>query len=70
MSDQPDNIAGLARFCGELTNVERVEVIPVQAVSPFRRRELGLSIALDPVKNELLQSVRDTFRRHGSICPD
>jgi pyruvate formate lyase activating enzyme len=72
-TDHPDNITGLARFCGELTNVERVEVIPVHEASRERRHELGLSSAYEhiaPPTDEMLESVRDTFRRHGSICPD
>jgi pyruvate formate lyase activating enzyme len=73
LTDHPDTITGLARFCGELTNVERVEVIPVHEVSPLERRALGLSSAFERAaapSDELLQSVRDTFRRLGSICPD
>lgn len=29
----------------------------------------GLSSRMEPPTDDLLQSVRDTFRRHGSICP-
>ena len=73
LTDQPENVTGLARFCGELPNVERVEVIPFHQLGRSRWHELGLDYSLEhtsPPSDELLQSVRDTFRRHGSICPD
>jgi len=71
LTDRPDNVSGLARFCGELSNVERVEVLPLH--QPGRLDWLELDDPLGDVAqptDEQLQSVRDTFRRFGSICPD
>jgi pyruvate formate lyase activating enzyme len=68
VTDRSEDVASLARFCGELTNVERVEVLAGHAA-----RFGATSQALEPLSppgDEVLQAVRDTFRRHGSICPD
>src|SRR5688572_11414895 len=67
LTEQCEEVASLARFCGDLTNVERVEILP-QPLGAQR----ATSPALDPVSprgDEVLQAVRDTFRRYGSICP-
>lgn len=73
LTDHPADVAELARFCGGLTNVERLEVVPVPEPQP-RRYGLGPASAISqiarPPTDEMLQSVRETFRRHGSICPD
>jgi pyruvate formate lyase activating enzyme len=73
LTDRPENVNGLARFCGELSNVERVEVVPFHQLGRLKWRDLGLDYELEdssPPTDEQLQSVRDTFRRFGSICPD
>ena len=73
LTDRPDNVSGLARFCGDLSNVERVEVVPFHQLGRLKWRDLGLDYSLErvePPTDEQLQSVRDTFRRFGSICPD
>jgi pyruvate formate lyase activating enzyme len=73
LTDHPENVTGLARFCGELSNVERVEVVPFHQLGRIKWHGLGLDCSQEhtsPPTDELLQSVRDTFRRHGSICPD
>lgn len=73
LTDRPDNVRGLARFCGDLSNVERVEVVPFHQLGRIKWRDLGIDYALEdanPPTDDQLQSVRDTFRRFGSICPD
>jgi pyruvate formate lyase activating enzyme len=72
LTDHADDVSELARFCGGLSNVERVEVMPLQRLSRFKWHGLDLDDALEeaqPPTDEQLQAVRDTFRRLGSICP-
>lgn len=73
LTDGPDNVAGLARFCGELTNVERVEVLPFHQLGRFKWHELGQEYALEgvePPSAASVAAVRDAFRQHGLYCPD
>lgn len=73
LTDDPREVDGLARFCGELSNIERVEVLPFHQLGRAKWHQLSLDYRLEdvsPPTDELLESVRDTFRRHGSICPD
>ncbi len=72
-TDQPENVAGLARFCSGLSNVERVEVLPFHQLGRFKWRELGLRYALEqvaPPTEAATASVREVFRQHGLCCPD
>jgi pyruvate formate lyase activating enzyme len=72
LTDSPDNVAGLARFCGELSNVERVEVLPFHQLGRFKWHELGLRYELESVEPPsalAVGSVRDVFRQHGLHCP-
>ena len=71
-SDHIETVNGLARFCGELSNVERVEVVPFHPLGRLDGHDLGFDALEDvvPPTEDQLQSVRDTFRRFGSICPD
>jgi len=70
LTDRCDEVASLARFCGELTNVERVEILPQQLRASLARCTPPALEPVPPRGDEMLQAVRDTFRRHGSICPD
>jgi pyruvate formate lyase activating enzyme len=73
LTDQPDNVNGLARFCAELPNVERVEVLPFHQLGRFKWHELGLPYALEhvePPTPEALTRARDAFRSQGVLCPD
>ena len=72
-TDDAQNIEGLARFCSELTNVERVEVLPFHQLGRFKWHELGLAYPLENVEPPSAESVaaaREAFRRHGLVCPD
>lgn len=72
-TDQPQNVAGVARFCGELSNVERVEVLPFHQLGRFKWHELGQRYELEhvePPDPAALAAVRDTFRQHGLFCPE
>jgi len=71
-TDAGRNVDALARSCAELTNVERVEVLPFHQLGRFKWRELGLSYPLEDVEPpsvESLAAARDAFRRQGLYCP-
>lgn len=72
LTDAPENVRGLARFCGTLKNVERVEVLPFHQLGRYKWRELGITYSLDsvaPPSPELLSRTRALFREHGLNCP-
>ena len=72
LTDAPDNVAGLARFCSELSNVERVEVLPFHQLGRFKWHELGMPYALEDVaapNAATVEAVREVFRQHGLHCP-
>jgi pyruvate formate lyase activating enzyme len=72
LTDAPDNVAGLARFCAELSNVERVEVLPFHQLGRFKWHELGQPYALEsaePPGAALVAEVREAFRQRGLYCP-
>lgn len=72
-TDAPENVEGLANFCGTLPNIERVEVLPFHQLGRFKWHELGLAYALEgvePPNGEALAAARAVFRRQGLFCPD
>jgi len=73
LTDAPDNVAGLASFCAELSNVERVEVLPFHQLGRFKWHELGQTYALEDVEAPsaaAVAAVREAFRQRGLFCPD
>jgi pyruvate formate lyase activating enzyme len=66
-------VAGLARFCAELSNIERVEVAPFHQLGRFKWHELGQPYALESVEPPsalAVAAVREAFRQRGLYCPD
>jgi pyruvate formate lyase activating enzyme len=49
-SDDPDDIAGIARFAAGLGNVQRVDVLPFHQMGRFKWKALGLDYELDGVE--------------------
>jgi pyruvate formate lyase activating enzyme len=49
-TDDPDEIARIAGFAGELGNVERVDVLPFHQMGRFKWKALGLEYRLDGVE--------------------
>jgi pyruvate formate lyase activating enzyme len=73
VTDHPDNVGGLARFCRALSNVERVEVLPFHQLGRYKWRSLGIPYPLETVEPPSpaeLDAVRAAFRREGVHCPD
>ncbi len=49
-SDDPEEVAQIARFAAGLGNVERVDVLPFHQMGRFKWKELGLKYELDDVQ--------------------
>jgi len=68
LTDDLDEIDGLAGFAAGLGVVERVDVLPFHKLGEYKWRELGLPYRLtdtEPPSAELTGRVRDRFRAHG-----
>ena len=49
-TDDPEEVAAIARFAAELGNVERVDVLPFHQMGRFKWKELGMKYELDDVE--------------------
>jgi pyruvate formate lyase activating enzyme len=49
LTDDPDDIAHIAKFAAELGNVERVEVLPFHQMGRFKWEQLRIPYALKDV---------------------
>jgi pyruvate formate lyase activating enzyme len=49
LTDDPEEVAAVARFAARLGNVERVDVLPFHQMGRFKWKQLGLEYALDAV---------------------
>ena len=67
-SDDPADIANIARFCADLGNVERVDVLPFHQMGRFKWKKLGLDYKLDqlePPSAELIERTLAIYRAEG-----
>lgn len=62
LTDNPDEIAGIARFAAGLGNVERVEVLPFHQMGRYKWQKLGIRYALEDTP---LPSPEDAERACG-----
>jgi len=68
LTDDPENIDGIARFAADLGIVERVEVLPFHQLGRYKWKELGLTYMLNDIQAptpEMLERVCDQFRKVG-----
>ncbi len=68
LTDDPENVAGIARFVAPMKNVEWVEVLPFHQLGAYKWRALGLDYALrdtEPCPPWLLERVVAQFRAAG-----
>jgi pyruvate formate lyase activating enzyme len=72
LTDDPANVAAVARFAATLSTVERVEVLPFHRLGAAKYAALGLDFPLadTPAPTpELVDRVRTQFRAHGlPVC--
>lgn len=67
-TDNPQDIAQLARFCRELGNVQRVEVLPFHQLGQFKWKELKLNYKLEgvqPPPTDVVAMACEKFRMQG-----
>jgi len=67
-TDNIDDISGLAKFCGGLGNIQRVDVLPFHQMGRFKWKELDLNYTLGDVQlptASLVEQVCMTFRAAG-----
>jgi len=72
LTDDANNIEGVARFAASLGNIERVDVLPFHQLGKFKWEALGMRYELADTKsptNESLEFAKAIFRRYGLNCP-
>jgi pyruvate formate lyase activating enzyme len=67
-SDDPEDIANIARFCAGLGNVERVDVLPFHQMGRYKWQKLGIEYKLDqvePPSADLVERTLAIYRAEG-----
>jgi pyruvate formate lyase activating enzyme len=68
LTDDPEDVANIARFAAGLGTVERVEVLPFHQMGRYKWKKLGLQYTLDAVEpptHELAEQMCGIFRAEG-----
>jgi pyruvate formate lyase activating enzyme len=68
LTDDPENVAGIAKFAASLGNVERVDILPFHQMGGFKWKELRLDYKLadvEPPSLEAVERVCAQFRAEG-----
>jgi pyruvate formate lyase activating enzyme len=68
LTDDPANVAAVAKFVAPLKNVEWVEVLPFHQLGAFKWKALGVEYTLNdtpPASPELVARVIGQFRDAG-----
>jgi len=69
ITDDPDNVKGLAQFVSTLNNVQRVEILPFHKMGEYKWKQLGYEYKLENVEPptlEAVQTVVDIFKSYSS----
>lgn len=72
LTDQLDEIDGLAAFAADLGNVARVDVLPFHKLGEFKWDDCGRPYRLgatEPPSDQFLATVRGLFAAHGLNAP-
>jgi pyruvate formate lyase activating enzyme len=68
LTDDPGEVASIARFAASLGNVQRVDVLPFHQMGRFKWKKLGIPYRLDdvePPSAEVVERVLAAFRGEG-----
>jgi pyruvate formate lyase activating enzyme len=68
VTDDPDEVARIARFAGSLGNVERVDVLPFHQMGRYKWEKLGIEYKLgniEPPSAETVERACAIFRAEG-----
>jgi pyruvate formate lyase activating enzyme len=71
LTDDPDNVEGVARFAADLGNVERVDVLPFHRLCAHKYRDLGLRFPLadvEPPDEATVARTLGQFREAGLVA--
>ncbi|WP_448604022.1 pyruvate formate-lyase-activating protein [Thermoleptolyngbya sp.] len=66
LTDDPDNVSGLAQFVARLKNVERVEILPFHKMGEYKWQQLGYDYQLSNTPTptpECIQAIRAQFQQ-------
>jgi pyruvate formate lyase activating enzyme len=68
LTDDPRDVAGIARFAAELGNVDRVDVLPFHQLGKYKWHKLGIDYTLEdarPPTHEETERTCEVFRSVG-----
>ncbi|MEM8720812.1 MAG: pyruvate formate-lyase-activating protein [Cyanobacteria bacterium P01_G01_bin.39] len=68
LTDAVKNINGLAKFISELSNIERVEILPFHKMGEYKWEQLGYDYQLKNTPSaspELVKTAKKIFQEHG-----
>ncbi|HSK48243.1 MAG TPA: pyruvate formate-lyase-activating protein [Coriobacteriia bacterium] len=68
LTDDVENVEGVAHFVSTLSCVERVEVLPFHQMGQHKWEELGIPYQLADTESptpEMVERVKSVFRKHG-----
>jgi pyruvate formate lyase activating enzyme len=71
LTDHADDVAQIAKFCGELGNVQRVDVLPFHQMGQYKWEKLGMDYTLkdvEPPTNDQVEQVCSQFRAAGLVA--
>jgi pyruvate formate lyase activating enzyme len=71
LTDNPENIAGLADFVATLKNVERIEILPFHKMGEYKWKQLGFEYLLQntPVPSpQQIKDAIDIFKSRGVVA--
>ena len=67
LTDDPQDVAGIARFAAELGNVERVDVLPFHQLGKYKWHKLGIEYALEDTRPPTLDEVEQACAAFRSV---
>jgi len=68
LTDDAENVEGLAKFVSTLNCVEKVEVLPFHKMGEYKWEQIGYEYQLKNTESptpEIIESVMNTFRKYG-----
>lgn len=68
ITDNIDDVKNLAQFLSELSNIERLDVLPFHKMGEFKWEELGYDYKLkqtQPPNKELIEKIKSIFKSSG-----
>ena len=72
LTNEPENIAGLAQFVSKLTNVARIEILPFHKMGEYKWEQLGYEYQLKNTPEATQEDVRNAasiFSEYGlKVC--